>query len=62
MNQQRIMRVIKLMEFLKHKPRPVQAMVRYLGISERSVYRYLKMYEELGYQLIKDNNKKYFLK
>jgi DNA-binding IclR family transcriptional regulator len=62
MNQHRIMRVIKLMEFLKHKPRPVQAMVRYLGISERSVYRYLKMYEQLGYQLIKDNHKKYFLK
>jgi DNA-binding IclR family transcriptional regulator len=62
MNQQRIMRVIKLMEFLKHKPRPVQAMVRYLGISERSVYRYLKMYEQLGYQLTKDNHKKYFLK
>lgn len=62
MNQYRIMRVIKLMEFLKHKPRPVQAMVRYLGISERSVYRYLKMYEQLGYQLIKDNHKKYYLK
>jgi len=50
------------MEFLKHKPRPVQAMVRYLGISERSVYRYLKMYEQLGYKLIKDNYKKYYLK
>lgn len=62
MNQHRIMRVIKLMEFLKHKPRPVQAMVRYLGISERSVYRYLKMYEQLGHQLIKDNHKKYYLK
>jgi DNA-binding IclR family transcriptional regulator len=62
MNQHRIMRVIKLMEFLKHKPRPVQAMVRYLGISERSVYRYLKMYEQLGYKLIKDNYKKYYLK
>ena len=62
MNQHRIMRVIKLMEFLKHKPRPVQAMVRYLGISERSVFRYLKMYEQLGYKLIKDNYKKYYLK
>jgi len=62
MNQHRIMRVIKLMEFLKQKPRPVQAMVSYLGISERSVYRYLKMYEQLGYQLTKDNHKKYFLK
>lgn len=62
MNQHRIMRVIKLMEFLKLKPRPIQAMVRYLGISERSVYRYLKMYEELGYQLTKDKYKKYFLK
>jgi hypothetical protein len=37
-------------------------MGRYLQISERSVYRYLKMYEELGYQVGKDINKKYFIK
>lgn len=62
MNQHRIMRVIKLLEFLKQKPRPVNAMSRYLQISERSVYRYLKMYEQLGYKLIKDNHSKYLIK
>jgi len=62
MNQHRIMRVIKLIEFLKEKPRHIYTMSRYLGISERSVYRYLKMYEQLGYQVERDINKKYFIK
>jgi DNA-binding IclR family transcriptional regulator len=62
MNQHRIMRVIKLIDFLKEKPRYVHTIARYLGISERSAYRYLKMYEQLGYQVEKDINKKYFIK
>ena len=37
-------------------------MSRYLGISERSIYRYLKMYEQLGYQVQKDKYNKYFIK
>jgi predicted DNA-binding transcriptional regulator YafY len=45
------------MQFLQVKPRPINSMSRYLGISSRSVYRYLKMYEEIGYKLEKDNNK-----
>jgi len=57
MNQHRIMRIIKLMQFLQVKRRPVNSMARYLGISTRSVYRYLKMYEKLGYKLEKNNNK-----
>ena len=57
MNQHRMMRVIKLMQFLKVKPRPIHSMARYLGISTRSVYRYLKMYEKIGYKLEKINNK-----
>jgi DNA-binding IclR family transcriptional regulator len=62
MNQHRIMRVIKLIDFLKEKPRHIYTMARYLGISERSVYRYLKMYEQLGYQVGKNENKKYFIR
>jgi len=57
MNQFRMMRIIKLMQFLQVKPRPINSMSRYLGISKRSVYRYLKMYEKIGYQLEKINNK-----
>jgi predicted transcriptional regulator len=62
MNQHRIMRVIKLIDFLKEKPRYVHTMSRYLQIGERSVYRYLKMYEQLGYQVEKNENKKYFIR
>jgi predicted DNA-binding transcriptional regulator YafY len=57
MNQYRMMRVIKLMQFLQVKPRPIHSIARYLGISTRSVYRYLKMYEKIGYKLEKINNK-----
>jgi predicted DNA-binding transcriptional regulator YafY len=59
MNQNKIFRVIKLIEFLKVKSRSVKLMARYLQIGQRSVYRYLKMYEELGYKIIKDKYKKY---
>ena len=62
MNQHRVMRVIKLIDFLKEKPRYVHTMSRYLQIGERSVYRYLKMYEQLGYQVEKNINKKYFIR
>jgi len=62
MNQHKMLRVIKLIEFLKIKPRPISSMSRYLEISERSIYRYLKMYEQLGYKLNKDKHNKYFLK
>jgi DNA-binding IclR family transcriptional regulator len=56
-----MMRVIKLMQFLKVKPRPIQSMARYLGISTRSIYRYLKMYEAIGYDVQKDDNYKYYI-
>ena len=61
MNQNRIFRVIKLMEFLQTKPRPIYAMVRYLQISERSVYRYLTMYKKLGYKVNKHEFGKFSL-
>jgi DNA-binding IclR family transcriptional regulator len=62
MNQHRVMRVIKLMQFLQVKPRPINSMARYLGISQRSVYRYLKMYEKIGYNVQRDDNYKYLIK
>jgi len=61
MNQHRIMRVIKLIQFLHIKPRPIHSMARYLGISTRSVYRYLKMYQTIGYDVQKDDNYKYYI-
>lgn len=49
------------MQFLQVKPRPIYSMARYLGISTRSVYRYLKMYEKIGYNVQRDDNYKYYI-
>ena len=59
MNQHRIIRVIKLMLLLQDKPRTIQSMTRYLQVSERTVYRYLKAYESIGFQVNKTKYNKY---
>jgi DNA-binding IclR family transcriptional regulator len=61
MNQHKIYRVIKLIQLLQVKPRTVNGMSRYLNISERSVYRYLKMFEKLDYKLKRDDYYKYYI-
>jgi len=42
------------MEFLQDKPRNMHTIGRYLNVSNRTVYRYLKLYEALGYAVTKD--------
>ncbi len=42
------------MEFLQDKPRNMYTISRYLDVNIRTVYRYLKLYEALGYLVIKD--------
>ena len=61
MNQHKIYRVLKLIQLLEIKPRTVNGMSRYLGISERSVYRYLKLFENLEYNVKRDIYYKYFI-
>jgi proteasome accessory factor C len=61
MNQHKIYRVLKLIQLLEVKPRSVNGMSRYLGISERSVYRYLKLFEKLEYNVKRDIYYKYFI-
>jgi proteasome accessory factor C len=61
MNQHKIYRVLKLIQLLEVKPRTVNGMSRYLGISERSVYRYLKLFEKLEYNVKRDIYRKYFI-
>ena len=36
-------------------------MARYLGTSERTAYRYLKLFEKLDYKVQRDNYYKYFI-
>ncbi len=61
MNQNKIYRVLKLIQLLEIKPRSVNGMSRYLGISERSVYRYIRLFMNLNLQVKKDQFNKYFI-
>jgi len=54
MNQHKMYRCIRMMEFLQDKPRNMHTISRYLDVNIRTVYRYLKLYEALGYLVIKD--------
>jgi len=42
------------MEFLQDKPRNMHTIAKYLDVNKRTVYRYIKLYEALGYIVIKD--------
>jgi predicted DNA-binding transcriptional regulator YafY len=59
MNQHKIYRVLRLMQLLQAKPRTVRSMARYLGTSDRTAYRYLKLFIELNMQVKKDQFNKY---
>lgn len=61
MNQHKIYRVLRLMQLLQEKPRTVMGMARYLGTSERTAYRYLKLFEKLEMRVKKDKFNKYFI-
>jgi len=58
MNQHKMYRCIKLMQYLEDKPRHMHTIGRYLGVNIRTVYRYIKLFEAVGYITIKDKNDK----
>jgi proteasome accessory factor C len=61
-NQNRILRVFKLITLLKTFPaKSIKRLAVSLEISERSCYRYLDLLVELGFQVGKDQHNKYFL-
>ncbi len=54
-NQHKILRVLKLITFLKTRPaKSIRHIGTLLESSERTVYRYLDLMEELGFHIIKD--------
>jgi DNA-binding IclR family transcriptional regulator len=61
MNQLKMYRCIKLMELLQDTPRQIYTIARYLGVSDRTVYRYFDLFKQLGYTLERDSNNKYKL-
>lgn len=61
-NQKTLIRCMKMMEYLMEKPRQVYNLVEYLNVSERTIYRYFRAFEQIGYTVEKDEFGKYTLK
>jgi predicted DNA-binding transcriptional regulator YafY len=62
MNQHRFVRLIKLMQMLEDKPRHLRTITRYLNVSDRTTYRYVQCFREIGYQVIKEKHNRISLK
>jgi predicted DNA-binding transcriptional regulator YafY len=61
-NQNRIYRLFQLINYLKAKPaKSVRSIETFLDTSERTVYRYLDLLKDLGFNIEKDNNNKLFI-
>ena len=55
-NQNRIYRLFRLINFLKAKPaKSIRSIMNLLDTSERTVYRYVDMLRDIGFQVEKDN-------
>lgn len=61
-NQHKIFRVLQLIQLLQEQPRTIPQISESLEATDRTVYRYLDLLRELGFQIRKDLNGKYFIK
>ena len=62
-NQNRILRVFKLITLLKTFPaKSIKRLSQSIEVSERSCYRYMDLLQELGFEVGKDTHNKFFLK
>ena len=61
-NQNRIYRLFQLINYLKARPaKSVRSIETFLDTSERTVYRYLDLLTNLGFNIEKDSNNKIFI-
>lgn len=59
-NQNKILRVLQLITLLKKEPaKSIRFLAGILESTDRTVYRYLDLVKELGFELHKDNNNKF---
>ncbi len=60
LNQKRILRVFRLIAYLRSGPsRSIRNLARLLEVNERSVYRYLDLLREIGFDIEQDNYKRF---
>lgn len=61
-NQHKILRVLQLISLLKRKPsKSIKFLSGLLETTERTVYRYLDLIKELGFDLQRDHNNRFFI-
>lgn len=61
-NQNKILRVLQLISLLKKKPaKSIRFMSGLLESNERTVYRYLNLIKELGFELQRDHSGRFFI-
>jgi proteasome accessory factor C len=61
-NQNRIYRVFRLINLLKSSPsKSIKRLSESMEVSERSLYRYMELLVEVGFQIQKDTSNRYFL-
>ena len=63
LNQHKILRVFKLISLLKKAPaKSTRNIALMIDITERTVYRYIDLINEIGFDVQKDKNNKYSIK
>lgn len=62
-NQNRIYRVFRLINLLKSTPaKSIKRLSESMEVSERSLYRYMELLVEVGFEIQKDSSNRYYLK
>lgn len=62
LNQHKILRVLQLISLLKKEPaKSIRFMAGFIDSTERTVYRYLDLIKELGFELQRDQNNRFFI-
>ena len=62
LNQHKILRVLQLITYLQESPhKSVQQLSTFLDTTERTVYRYLDLLRECGFDLHKDSGQRFFI-
>ena len=61
-NQNRIYRVFRLINLLKSTPaKSIKRLSESMEVSERSLYRYMELLVEVGFEIYKDSSNRYYL-
>lgn len=61
-NQNRIYRVFRLINLLKSSPsKSIKRLSESMEVSERSLYRYMELLVEVGFEINKDSSNRYYL-